>query len=498
MAVLIALAIALLSTVSIASKSPHILLVVVDDLGWSDVGYHNITDLKTPNIDRLAAQGTILENYYVQPICSPTRSALLSGRYPIHTGLQHGVIKPTEPYGLPLDFTLLPKKLKQAGYATHMVGKWHLGFFEWEYTPLYRGFDTFYGFYNGAEDHFTHERSGILDLHDQKEPVRNKKNEYSAHIFSERAKEIISAHDPSKPLFLYLPFQCVHDPAQAPIRFVDMYKHIKNKLRRHYAGMVSAVDEAIGNVTQALQQKGLWDDTVMIFTTDNGGIPGGGGYDWPLRGHKATLWEGGVRGAAFVHSKMLKNKGSRSKELLHVTDWYPTLAALAGLDVHENGDSVPPLDGMDVWETIATGAPSPRKEILVNIDTPSQNPLHDENLLGYEGSALRVGDMKILVGVPNITWFKPPELGGSLGRHWWRNWRKKDRIEVALYNITADPEERHDMSQKLPDVVAKLRQRLDYYMSGAVPSGKKPADKQARKTAEKKGSWGPWKEHTLY
>ncbi|EDO30829.1 predicted protein, partial [Nematostella vectensis] len=175
-------------------------------------------------------------------------------------------------------------------------------------------------------------------------------------LFVQRAQRIISNHNPSTPLFLYLPFQCVHAPREAPMRFVNMYNHIKNKKRRLYAGMVSAVDEAIGNVTKTLQQRGLWNNTLLVFSSDNGGVPLGGGYNWPLRGYKGNLWEGGVRAAAFVHGKMLKNKGSRSKELLHVSDWYPTFTALADTD---NEARVPPLDGMNVWETISNGAPSP-------------------------------------------------------------------------------------------------------------------------------------------
>ncbi|KAL9958325.1 hypothetical protein ACROYT_G035327 [Oculina patagonica] len=469
----------------VSGRPLHILLVVVDDFGWSDVGFHG-SKINTPNMDKLASEGVILDNYYVQPICSPTRSALLSGRYPIHTGLQHGVIRPDEPYGLPLDFATLQQALKKAGYATHMVGKWHLGFYEWPYTPTYRGFDSFYGFYTGAEDHFKHDRNGILDLHDNKEPVKDQGGVYSARLYAKQAQSVISSHNASSPLFLYLPFQNVHGPTQAPEEYINKYHFIDNTRRREYAAMVDIVDEAIGNVTQAMQQAGLWEDTLMIVTTDNGGIPHSGGYNWPLRGHKGSLWEGGVRGVGFVHGKMLQKTGVKCTELLHVTDWYPTLLYLTGIT--EKDASLPPLDGFNIWHTISEGAPSPRTEILHNIDVaPSSNDFDN-----YEGIAIRVDDMKLLMRVPNLTWYKPPELSPEF-QQLDQNLGEDSRIKVALYNITANPNEHIDLSVKLPDVVKKLQDRVQYYMKGLVPPLKKPADPEANKTAQERGYWGPWR-----
>ncbi|XP_078360451.1 arylsulfatase B-like [Oculina patagonica] len=445
-------------------------------------------------MDRLAAEGVILDNYYVQPICTPTRGALMSGRYPIHTGLQHSVIHPGEPYGLPLNFTTLPQALKKAGYSTHMVGKWHLGLHEWAYTPLFRGFDSFYGFYSGSGDHFKHERVGILDLHNNTEPVTDKRGVYSARLYAEQAQNVILSHNSSSPLFLYLAFQNVHAPAQAPKEYLDKYHFIADKERRAYAAMVDIVDEAIGNVTQAMQQAGLWEDPLMIVTTDNGGIPPHGGYNWPLRGHKGSLWEGGVRGVGFVHGKMLQKTGVKCTELLHVTDWYPTLLSLAG--IAENDTSLPPLDGFNIWQTISEGAPSPRTEILLNIDVPSSSGQNHFNW--HQGSAIRVDDMKLLMSVRNLTWYKPPEissdhknhqnLGDYVGHH---------TIKVALYNITADPTEQEDLSTKLPDVVKKLQDRVQYYMESLVPPVNKRPDPIAMVVARHRGYWAPWKRNNV-
>jgi len=452
----------------------HILLIVIDDWGWSDVGFHG-AKIKTPNMDKLATEGVILDNYYVQPVCSPTRSALLTGRYPIHTGLQRGVIRPDEPHGLPLHFTTLPQKLKEAGYSTHMVGKWHLGFFKWPYTPTYRGFDSFYGLYTGQADHFTYLNRGFRDLRDNKKPVKGKRGVYSTRLFAEQAKNIIQSHNASSPLFLYLPFLNVHGPLQAPQKYVGKYQGIRSMRRRRYAAMVDIVDEAIGNVTQAMKQAGLWNDTLLIVSTDNGGTPRVGGYNWPLRGKKGSLWEGGVRGIGFVHGKMLQRTGIKCKELFHVTDWYPTLLHLAGV---RQAATAPPLDGFNIWRSLSEGAASPRTKILHNID--------------LTGIAIRDGDMKLLMNVANHSWYRPPELFPRI-RMEKVNKKRLGKIKVALYNITADPTERVDLSKELPDVVKKLSDTVQYYMKGVVTPLKKPGDPMARRMARETGYWGPWR-----
>ena len=172
-----------------------------------------------------------------------------------------------------------------------------------------------------------------------------------------------------------MPFQNVHSPVQAPDAYIQKYGFIKDMTRRKYAAMVDIMDEAIGNLTRAFKIADLWSNTLTVFTTDNGGIHTGGGYNWPLRGEKRYLWEGGVRGLGFVHSELLQTRGVTCKGLMHVTDWYPTLLHMAGLNPEEG------LDGVNMWDTIVHGAPSPRKEILHNID------------VGGEGELLCAGNM---------------------------------------------------------------------------------------------------------
>lgn len=468
-------------------QKPNILFVLVDDLGWSDVSFHG-SKINTPNVDKLATEGVILNSYYVQPICTPTRAALLSGRYPIHTGLQHGIIHSGSPYGLPLNITTLPQKLKKAGYSTHMIGKWHLGFYNWESTPTRRGFDTFYGFYSGAEDHYTHVQDHFLDFRDNDEIVREMNGTYSVNAFAKRAQQIAKSHNTSNPLFLYMAFQNVHGPVQAPKKYIDKYAFINDTLRRTYAGMVDIMDEAVGNITEAFKEAGLWDNTVMIFSTDNGGVPKNGGYDYPLRGRKDTLWEGGIRGVGFVHGNILSRRRVNCTGLIHVTDWYPTLVNLAGGDLDDD------LDGYDVWNAISNGDPSPRTEILHNIDSPSCSP--GQLGFAYQGVGLRIGDMKLLMGVPNISYFIPPEeRNSSLDNKLFLQDLEDPPVplvDVALYNITADPYEKYDLSKKFPEIVKKFQDRVEFYMKGALPPANKPVDPEAREVAKRNGAWSPW------
>ncbi|KAK7087662.1 arylsulfatase B-like [Littorina saxatilis] len=476
-----------------AASQPNIVFVLADDYGYNDIGYHG-SRIRTPNLDRLASEGVKLENYYVQPVCTPTRSQLMSGRYQIHTGLQHGIIGFAQPNGLPLDNPTLADKLKEAGYSTHMAGKWHLGFYKKDYLPTSRGFDSYFGYLGGSEDYYTHtvcmgRLYGCgLDLRNDVDPDFKENGTYSAFPFTQRAVNVIKAHDKSKPLFLYLAYQSVHAPLQVPERYLEQYSDIKDKHRHIYAGMVSCMDEGVGNVTAALQETGLWNNTVFVFSTDNGGQILEGGNNWPLRGWKGSLWEGGMHGVGFVHSPLLKKQGYVNKELVHVSDWFPTLVGLAGGSL--NGTL--PLDGFDQWSTISENSSSRRKELLHNIDPmhrPRGQALNTDSFDPRVRAAIRVGDFKLITGDPgNSSWIPPPSdslffvptpVDDAPDKNIW------------LFNIKDDPNERNDLSQTRPDIVKQLLGRLAFYNSTAVPV-RFPPDSLKASPRFHGGVWGPW------
>ncbi|XP_036403168.1 arylsulfatase I [Megalops cyprinoides] len=485
-----------------ATPPPHLIFIMVDDQGYNDVGYHG-SAIHTPVLDRLAAKGVKLENYYVQPICSPSRSQLMTGRYQIHTGLQHSIIRPRQPLCLPRDSPTLAERLQRAGYSTHMVGKWHLGFSRPRCLPTGRGFHSFLGSLTGSGDHYTFQscdgaEACGFDLHDGERPAWELSGNYSTLLYTHRVRQILRAHDPQKPLFLYLSLQAAHTPLQAPTRFLERYSSLGNRPRRHYAGMLSCVDDAVGQVVEELRHRGLYRNSVLVYSSDNGGQPLSGGCNWPLRGGKGTYWEGGVRAVGFVHSPLLKRKGVVSRALVHISDWYPTLLALAGVPSRDLGR----LDGHDVWEAISEGSPSPRTEILFNIDPTSRRPgeANPRTLRAGFGiwdtavrACLRAGEWKLLTGnVGDGDWVPPQSLpGGPAG--WEGLEKRRDQLgkSVWLFNITADPYERRDLSKARPDVVRVLLARLAEYNQTAVPTRSPPDDPLADPQLHG-GVWTPW------
>ncbi|KAM6956633.1 arylsulfatase I [Aplochiton taeniatus] len=482
---------------------PHLIFVMVDDQGYGDVGYHG-SDIHTPVMDQLAGGGVTLENYYVQPICSPSRSQLMTGLYQIHTGLQHSIIRPRQPLCLPADAPTLPERLAKAGYATHMVGKWHLGFSRAACLPTGRGFHSFLGTLTGSGDHFSYQScDGAevcgFDLHDGVRPAWEMSGNYSTLLYVDRVKQILRSHDPHKPLFLYLSLQAVHTPLQVPGHFLKRYDSMDNRLRRHYAAMLSCLDQGLGEVVQELRTRGLYRNSVLVYSSDNGGQPLSGGSNWPLRGGKGTYWEGGVRAVGFVHSPLLKRKGVVSRALVHVSDWYPTLLGLAGAPESDPRR----LDGHDVWGAISRGSTCPRTEILFNIDPVSRQPGElDPRALAFSGfgiwdtavrAAIRAGDWKLLTGnVGDGDWVPPLTMPGGPQRLQGLEKRRRHRGKsVWLFDVTSDPYERTDLAEARPEVVKHLLARLAEYNRTAVPARCPPDDPMADPPLHG-GVWSPW------
>ncbi|XP_046566768.1 arylsulfatase B-like [Haliotis rubra] len=457
------------------AASPHIVFIVADDLGWNDIGFRN-PQVLTPHLDKLAKAGVILNSSYVQPVCSPSRNCFMTGYFPYHTGLQDGIIRPTSPGFVPIKFTFLPQKLKELGYSTHAVGKWHVGFCNIKYTPTYRGFDTFVGYYTGAEEYYNHTRgydkfSGY-DLRFNTSVYTEAKGKYSTHVFAERAVDIIKSHDKNTPLYLYLPFQAVHAPLEVPPEYEKLNDHIHNLTRRTYCGMISALDEAVANITNALEETGLIENLLLVFTTDNGGPFHGAANNLPLRGTKATLWEGGTKGTGFIYSKsLLKKTGYLNTGMMHAVDWYPTLVELAG---GKNTD--PNMDGVSQYDMLINGGPSKRNEFVYNI--------YDKT----NSSAIRYGDLKLMRGSPGAHsgWVPLPTSGESSDT-------QDSQFQFPpymLYNITSDPTEHFDLSAKYPELVTMMKQRLENWEKTRVPAYQPPNDPKSNPDLYG-GNWSP-------
>jgi arylsulfatase A-like enzyme len=359
-----------------AQSGPHVILMVADDLGWGDVGFHG-SRIKTPHLDGLAKSGVRLDQFYVQPVCSPTRGALMTGRYPIRLGLQCGVVRPWAKYGLPLGEQTLPEGLKKAGYRTAIVGKWHLGHNKPEFLPTRRGFDRQYGHYNGALDYFTHIRDAGHDWH--RDDKHSDDKGYATDLIGDEAVRIIAEHDATdseQSLFLYVPFNAPHTPLQAPKDQIARNPGYKDRNRQIYAAMVTSMDDAIGRILAAASKHLPEEETLIFFCSDNGGM-NMCGTNGELRGQKGRLYEGGIRVPAIMAWKGTLKPGM-VKEPLHIVDLYPTLLGLAGAKV----DQRKPLDGKNAWSAIAKGAASPHAFILHNV-TPFQG-------------AIRMGDWKLV------------------------------------------------------------------------------------------------------
>ena len=400
-----------------AAPRPNILLIVSDDMGWGQPGFNGGTEVLTPNMDRIAGEGIKLTQFYVQPQCAPSRASLLTGRYPWKNGVGTNP-HPETNAGMLLDERTVAQALGDADYSTWIVGKWHLGHWRREHLPLQRGFDHHYGMYTGQLRSFTHTRAAasrlVLDWHRNGRPVVE--SGYSTFLLAEEAVQLIGRHDGSSPFFLYLPFNAVHTPFQAPQEYRDLFSGSHSKQR----AMLKAMDDAIGWVLAALERKGVLDDTLVMFMGDNGDAPGVG-TPGPYRGKKATYFEGGIRAPAVLRWPSEIPAGSESDALLHAVDLFPTFAGLAGAST--TGGQ--PLDGLDAWAAIAHGAESPRTELV------------------YSPHVIRMGDWKLIEAIAHTT-----------------RWVART---LQLYNIAEDPYETTNLAATETAKVAELEARLDHH-----------------------------------
>jgi arylsulfatase A-like enzyme len=433
------------ATIASAAPRPNVVFFLIDDLGYADCGFNGGTDIKTPNIDKLAADGAVIENHYVQPVCSPTRSCLMTGRYVSHTGV-YTIVRPHAKWGLPLEERTLANALKDAGYTTAITGKWHLGEFENAYKPTARGFDHQHGHYFGAIDYFTHVRDGSDDWYHDDKPL--KEEGYSTHLVTKEAVRLIDAQAKDKPLFLYMPYNGIHSPHQVPESYLQPYGALSGA-RKQLAGMLAAVDEGIGQVVAALEKKGLRENTLIVFSADNGGPPPG--KNTPLRDFKGSIFEGGVRAAAFANWPGKIPAGQRIKQPMHIIDWYPTFVKLAGGSLEQKL----PLDGRDVWPMLTEKAASPHDAIL--------------SVQSRENAAVRMGDWKLIVSNGAVEDDEAPKKNAKAKKK-----AKGRKYEpVMLFNLAADPSETTNLAAQEPERVATMKAKLAELLKDAVPSGVK-------------------------
>ncbi|XP_046993799.1 arylsulfatase I-like [Schistocerca americana] len=537
---LLAFACLLATSSSADTKPPNIIFILADDMGWNDVSFHGSKQIPTPNIDALAYHGIILNNHYVQPICTPSRAAFMTGKYPIRTGEQGTPMDEHEGRGLP-NGMLLPGYLKQLGYVTRAVGKWHLGFHEVELTPTYRGFDSFLGHWGGSIGYFDFivqttpdgkELNGYI-LWKNLTTAWEHAGRYSTDVYTEEAERLILEHDTERPLFLYLAHQACHSgdpaaPVTAPQDTINKFLYISDPNRRIYAGVVSKLDESVGRVVAALQSRGMLENSIIVFTPDNGapttGKTANWGSNYPFRGLKATLWEGGVRSPALVWSPLLQNTPRVSHQLMHVTDWLPTFYAAAGGNVSSLPED---LDGVNLWDALVTNAESPRTEVLLNIDEKVGN------------GAIRIGDWKLVKGVQNnaagagylgasgaensrsTPAYGPQQvlaspagqavssvLGGSTSPEDMLRLRAQATVscpdrpqtplcqllnssDVCVYNITQDPCEAGDV--EVPEeVLSMLLERLEEFWQQLTPQEESNSHPDIADPARWNYTWVPW------
>lgn len=413
------------------AKRPNILFIVADDLGWGDVGWHGGFG-KTPHMDRLVREGIELDQHYVQPVCTPTRAALMSGRYPGRFGPQ--ALAPSNLRAMPLGTVTMASALKSIGYRTHQSGKWHLGARP-EWIPNAYGFDTSYGTLTGAADPWTHKyRKGHAyeDTWHRDGKRLDEEGNATELIAAEALRRIVQK---GAPWFIYVAFHAVHTPVDAPDEYKRPYDGVtfhadpgKQDSRLRMAAMVSQLDAKIGQFVEALEKSGQREKTLIAFTSDNGGIesvknayvgavpdsPFNSEND-PLRGQKNTLYEGGIRVCAFANWPGTLAP-SKSTAPMHVVDWLPTIAALVGCEPRADLK----WDGVNQWPALVGPAPPAGSRTIY--------------IASKRGHALRHGDWKLI---------------------------QPSRGEPELFDLAADPYEKDDLARSQPQKMAELQGLLD-------------------------------------
>jgi arylsulfatase A-like enzyme len=415
------------------TSRPNVIFLISDDQGYGDAGCYGAPDAKTPHLNRLAASGARLTSFYANaPMCSPTRASLLTGRYPYRCGVPSIVNSAPGTIGLKEREITLAEALKQQGYRTGLLGKWHLGSHA-QSLPNSQGFDEFYGFHSGCVDYYSHRfywglGAGLPDFHDlwRNQQEIFQEGEYITHLITREAKRFVR-NNSNQPFFLMVSYNAPHYPMHAPRRYVERFQGLERERRMHLA-MVAALDDAIGEIVAALDEAGLRDNTLLFFQSDNGATiedrAGRGGRNTPLRGFKFSLFEGGIRVPAVVSWPGRIPAGQVIDEMAASMDLFPTVAAICEARIPADRT----IDGKDISGLLTQGARSPHEALFWKQD---------------DQVAVRRGEWKLVVN-------------GILALGDKHRLRGNDRI--FLSNLTKDIGETRNLSIRYPEMTAELRQ----------------------------------------
>jgi len=422
--------VAALSSSGAMAPKPNIVVILADDLGYADVGFNGCKDIPTPNIDSLAKHGVRCSNGYVShPFCSPTRAGLMTGRYQQRFGHENNptFLPEDTKVGLPLNQITVAQSLKDAGYKTIAVGKWHLGAAPC-FHPNERGFTDYFGFLGGGHQYMSTAKGSAeysVPLLRNKEPLEH--TEYMTDVLSREAAAYIRKYK-SQPFYLYLAYNAVHTPLQAPEKYLNRFPNITDERRRTYAAMNSAMDDGIGLVLQALRENNLEQNTLIFFFSDNGGPPYtvAPTHNDPLRGNKGQVYEGGIHVPFVVQWLGRLPEGKVFDEPVCSIDVFPTAAALAGAKVPSDRK----IDGVNLMPYLLgekSGAPHERLHWRTG---------------GGTTWAVREGRYKLV---------KMTEAGPE------------------LYDLQADIGETKNIASEKPDVAKRLLKAHDDWNAELVP-----------------------------
>eukprot|EP00051_Salpingoeca_urceolata_P024182 m.422334 g.422334 ORF g.422334 m.422334 type:complete len:561 (+) comp20199_c0_seq3:3-1685(+) len=516
---------------------PHIVYILTDNMGWAGVGYHRKPDFKeiqTPVLDHLAATGVRLDRLYAYKFCSPSRSALLSGRLPAHVNLLNSDQR-IPGAGIPADMTTIATKLKQQGYATHHVGKWHVGMSSPRHTPKGRGFDSGLGYmwaYNGYQQSWaaghcpqlpgqvsyiprgdtqctaaSFEARNLSFTTDLWETNPNgtegpalglNGTAFEEAILSQRVLDIIDTHPEDTPLFVYYAMHMLHSPLCAPKAYLDKFAFITDSEdRRFVSAMTLYLDTVIGQIVDKLKSRGLWNNALLVWSSDNGAaieLTTGAKNAYPLKGGYYTNWEGGIRAPGLVNGGFLPHqvRGTILGGYIHLADWYATFCALSGAPVEDamaQKAGLPPVDSLNMWPMLSgKNLTSPRQEFVLT-------PLTGGNSSHGNDAGYISGRYKIIVGnISQSSWEGPQYPNGS--SHWdtWATIEQcttKDK-PACLFDILSDPTEHNDLALAMPEKVQELLTKLKAVNVFDPPRGKPDPAACEAVFNRYHGFWGPW------